>query len=276
MEFKDLENKPRRVNICHLFYTIGIALIIIVFVLLIAPIYVTEEAFNNFSFAATITSIVLAVVSIVYSIQSGLSSKNSEAGLREIENRIHIEVERIGHLDNIIKDYIKEQTDPIKQQVGEISEGQTNLRYQFEEKMSMLLYTKNKSEQSDGSFNYKSTSLIGIFAIYLCAKIKETGKIANIDLLEQIGVGSKSYCYGFLIALSSSLPEKIWIEINKGGIIKVVQFDDNFWKSTSDIIQIALEIASDNKEFSEFVKEKFSSVDSIFEENDANNANENK
>ena len=64
----------KQISIHHLYYVILIAGLILLFVILLFPYGVSRYAFDNFSFASTITSIVLAVVSIVYSIQSPLLS----------------------------------------------------------------------------------------------------------------------------------------------------------------------------------------------------------
>ena len=68
------ENTPkkifwtRKVSLWHIVYIVIICLIVNVFLLCIVPGRVNDEAYQNFSFAATIVSIVLAVVSIVYSL----------------------------------------------------------------------------------------------------------------------------------------------------------------------------------------------------------------
>ena len=63
-----------KISKLHLYYILAICSLIIISILLQIRYPVSEVAFENFSFASTITSIVLAVVSIVYSIQSGNAS----------------------------------------------------------------------------------------------------------------------------------------------------------------------------------------------------------
>ena len=65
-----------------------------VMVLLIMPGRVSDDAYQNFSFAATITSIVLAVVSIIYSLQSGLSSVGQLNAISDIEGKISQEIKK--------------------------------------------------------------------------------------------------------------------------------------------------------------------------------------
>lgn len=71
--------------------------------LLIIPGRINDDAYQNFSFAATITSIVLALVSIVYSLQSGLSSVGQLHSVIEIESQISNEIKKFSGIDEKIR-----------------------------------------------------------------------------------------------------------------------------------------------------------------------------
>lgn len=80
----------KTVNRLHLIYGYAIAILVIIAIIICWVLsckgYVSENAFQNFSFAASIVSIVLALVSIVYTIYSGGNVTNSvgvSSGSRE-------------------------------------------------------------------------------------------------------------------------------------------------------------------------------------------------
>lgn len=77
-----------KISKLHLYYILAICSLIIISILLQIRYPVSEVAFENFSFASTITSIVLAVVSIVYSIQSGNASNIQLNNVRDIDAEI--------------------------------------------------------------------------------------------------------------------------------------------------------------------------------------------
>lgn len=118
----------RKVSIWHIIYLVIICLIINIFLLCIVPGRINEEAYHNFSFAATITSIVLAVVSIVYSLQSGLSSQSQLNGIKNIEERIGSELTRFSTLESSIKDAVKEGITPLEASMGNIQQRQDDLQ----------------------------------------------------------------------------------------------------------------------------------------------------
>lgn len=75
-----------KVPVWHVAYIVLICILIVLFVLLIALGRINDDAYHNFSFAATITSFVLVVVSIVYSIQSGISSLGHMSRIGILQN----------------------------------------------------------------------------------------------------------------------------------------------------------------------------------------------
>lgn len=85
----DSKNKSfcrKKVSILRLIYVSIIFAIVQVFLLVICPGKISSYAFENFSFASTLISIVLAVVSIVYTLQSGLSSFGQLNSIKTLRN----------------------------------------------------------------------------------------------------------------------------------------------------------------------------------------------
>ena len=110
MDSKEHNSGAMKVNIHHLYYVLLIAVLIIVVLILHIPFGISRYAFDNFSFASTITSIVLAVVSIVYSIQSGNSSSDQLNGVRDIERNITKQLNNFSELE----DKLHKKVDEIK------------------------------------------------------------------------------------------------------------------------------------------------------------------
>lgn len=116
MDSKEHNSGAMKVNIHHLYYVLLIAVLIIVVLILHIPFGISRYAFDNFSFASTITSIVLAVVSIVYSIQSGNSSSDQLNGVRDIERNITKQLNNFSELE----DKLHKKVDEIKSGVATV------------------------------------------------------------------------------------------------------------------------------------------------------------
>ena len=98
----------KKVSVWHIIYIVLICTIFCLVVILILPGRICEEAYTNFSFAATITSIVLAVVSIVYSLQSGLSSVGQLNSIKDVEVSIKNELQKFSDIEGAIN-FVKEK-----------------------------------------------------------------------------------------------------------------------------------------------------------------------
>ena len=92
----------------HIIYGAIILAILAIFLLLIAPGRINESAFSHFSFASTLISIVLAVVSIVYSLQSGLSNNSYKSRMDEIQNSIQERMKNLQEVEISLKNLVEE------------------------------------------------------------------------------------------------------------------------------------------------------------------------
>ena len=114
-----MDNENKGLNpIVHLIYGTIILVIIGVFILLVAPGRINENAFSHFSFASTLISIVLAVVSIVYSLQSGLSNNTYKTRMDEIQRNIAERISEFQKIENSLKGLVDQHRENLKGNVG--------------------------------------------------------------------------------------------------------------------------------------------------------------
>ena len=103
----------KTVNRLHIVYCIVICLLVVGMVILCwiltSKNAISEHAFDNFAFAATIVSIVLALVSIIYTIHSGAGVTNSIGILKNVEDNISGQLETLQGVEQVIKDSICEE-----------------------------------------------------------------------------------------------------------------------------------------------------------------------
>ena len=92
----------------HIIYSAIILVILAIFLILVAPVHISEDAFSHFSFASTLISIVLAVVSIVYSLQSGLSNNSYKTRMDEIQNNIQERMKNLQEVEISLKNLVDE------------------------------------------------------------------------------------------------------------------------------------------------------------------------
>lgn len=178
------ENKEKKVSIVHLIYLSIIFVIIILTMIFAQQSFVCEVVFNNFSFAATITSIVLAVVSIMYSLQSGSNAISNVGTIKNIEGKI---LEQLGEFRNL------------REEIGNSLERQTcNIGQTIKESVE--------------SINLKTESLFvdcdpetwEIILLYYCKRAKEySKKEIDVEVLTSLGL-NRFYLNGYLYALKKA------------------------------------------------------------------------
>lgn len=201
----------RKVSIWHIIYLIVIALIIQIFLLCIVPGKINDDAYQNFSFAATITSIVLAVVSIVYSLQSGLSSIGQLNSIKEIESRIGNELTKFSTIEATITKAVKEGISPLEASMGNFQRSQDDIqKSQEEQKSNRDSVIESISENKpDNISNTDDTSVKGLalphifyVILYTCLKSKIKGKDIPFHILRRFFGVRVNYCEGVIRSIS--------------------------------------------------------------------------
>lgn len=226
--------KERKINRLHLIYGFVILAILGVCLLVIVPGCINPDAFDNFCFASTIVSIVLAVVSIVYSFRTKNNASDNMAGIREIERGIDDKLRRfdelekhiISELDNSLQSGIN----PLHQDVSSLHDDQVGLRESIEEikeemrQQSIVAKESNSDKKDKIATRFNFNSFLGNIALYLaCLSYKSHKSIdlARINVkLEQ----RKDYLYGYLIALVVAFPDSIKAKSDSGKTIVGSEF----------------------------------------------------
>lgn len=221
----------RKVSIWHIIYLVIICLIINIFLLCIVPGRINDDAYHNFSFAATITSIVLAVVSIVYSLQSGLSSQSQLNGIKDIEERIGTELTRFTNLESSIKNAVKEGITPLEASMGNIQQRQDDLQKSqddfsknWKEFMQVVKQTEPPTEATSEEQSVLS-DIPQIFSVilYTCVSSKNTGKDIPYHVLARFFGKRSFYCEGVINGLSVFSPEYLKIKVGSKPNRQVVE-----------------------------------------------------
>ena len=209
-------------SLWHIVYIVLICIIVNIFLICILPGRINEEAYQNFSFAATIVSIVLAVVSIVYSLQSGLSSIGQLNSIKDIEAKIGTELTRFSGLESSIKSALNESINPLQASMGEVQRKQDDIQKAQDElfKNWRELSQSVSNPITDGYQNDDASELAGkevsqllcvIFYVCLCSK--ETGKDLPYHILGKF-FGSRSYyCEGVINGLSVIKPDLLKVKV---------------------------------------------------------------
>ena len=215
----------RKISIWHFVYIILFCIFFSIVTLLIMPGRINDDAYQNFSFAATITSIVLALVSIVYSLQSGLSSVGQSHSVIEIESQISNEIKKFSGIDEKIRNALV----PISSQVGSIQKAQDTIRQAQDDIHNELLKISSLEIPKDGGGN---TTLEGPAILYILLYAAVLSKTKAMDMpyhlfAKYVGPQSK-YCEGILDGMAVLQPDKIKIEQgSRPARKKVTVFDEN-------------------------------------------------
>lgn len=227
-----INGESKKISIHHLYYVLLIAILIVIGLVLVIPNGVSRYAFDNFSFASTITSIVLAVVSIVYSIQSGNSSSDQLNGVRNIERNITEQLSNFSDLE----DKLHKKVDEIKLGMTTVKEGQADIKETFGHFLEQGGFASpaNSTNKVD---NFTYNSLFGNILLYSCALSYETKRPLPGEILGKM-MDNFTYCYGYLIALSVFESTKIAVDNSKNCPLmsKVSLYDDNFFGTKEQLL----------------------------------------
>lgn len=204
--------ESKKISIHHLYYVLIIGLLIIIGLILIVPSRVSDTAFDNFSFASTITSIVLAVVSIVYSIQSGNISNIQLDSVRGIDTEIKKQLEGFSHIEDNISKLVNGRMASLQDDVKKLSDGQIEI--------SSRILSLGKNPVSNGiansqTANLEKNSAFGDVLLYACSLSFKKKKALPTHVFEE-NLNDFNYWYGYFIALTVTLPNDIRVEYCEG------------------------------------------------------------
>jgi hypothetical protein len=182
----------------HFLYIIGI-LVAIIICLIVSTFGNNTELVGYVSFASTIASIFLAVISIIYAFYS-----NSQLS------------QTLGQVESASKN-IEKVSDSLSLTTKELDKKTENIPHsiqQLDNKMNYLLENNfsntNKyngaevipSEQIDHFFEY--SSMMGLLALYaVCLSYKTNKRFYIEDLAKKTSILVPEYSFGFLVACSS-------------------------------------------------------------------------
>lgn len=226
----------RKVSIWHIMYITLVFIVLGICLLCIIPGRINDDAYHNFSFAATITSIVLAVVSIVYSIQSGLSSVGRMSNISEIESNINKEIARFSTLEASIKEGVKDVLTPIQASMGDIQQRQNDIQKaqddmarNFSEMMSVNSEAIKTAKVKGKKESFPQNNIPQIFAVILltCLYSHKTGKDIPYHILGRYFGVRSYYCEGVINSLF--VFDKDSMQIGEGSKLnrqKVLVFDE--------------------------------------------------
>lgn len=229
----------KKVSVWHIIYIVLICTIFCLVVILILPGRICEEAYTNFSFAATITSIVLAVVSIVYSLQSGLSSVGQLNSIKDVEVSIKNELQKFSDIEGAIKKVI----DPIETSMGEIKRTTTDIKNQTGEiskKMSEeVLWGKQQGEmisegrESNSAENANWPSMFYLI-FYMCQQSCKKKIILPYSIF--VSYFKKEYwfyCLGVIKGIAIFKPEALEIEVESNRELKILKYNESEFEDES-------------------------------------------
>ncbi len=240
MDDKMME-KERYITRLHLVYGFIILAILGVFLLLVAPGKVNENAFDNFCFAATIVSIVLAVVSIVYSFRTKNNASDNMAGIREIERGIDDKLCKFDELEkHIIEEFSNLQSrgiNPLQKDVSSLHDDQVGIREGLEQlKAAMKQQAVPKGEKDvakdqNTKESIKGNSFLGNLILYIALQSFKTNKAIKLSEMNSKLFQQRGYMYGYLIALCVFFPNRISIvyDKSKNGLGEIKMFDESFF-----------------------------------------------
>ena len=211
----------KTINYLHLVYIIIIFVIILLAIWLVAPYVVCEESLVKFEFAATITSIVLAVVSIIFSISSSQGISQNLGSMRDASDKI-------GNVGDKLETIRTNLTDDILH-LSTIEQSMQDILHEVHDTKDMVQELGknnfNKDVKATEQFVFAQTSIVGKCIIYACRLSFEQSKPFPASL-----IGHPAYVHGYITALETCAPSHFRASGKADGNISVSRFDDSFFE----------------------------------------------
>lgn len=232
---EELLKKDKKILKLHLIYWAVIFALLSVFLLCIAPGKVNESAFENFSFTSSIVSIVLAVVSIVFSFKTKSTTSDNIAGIREIERSIDSKLQKFDSLKTEIVEEVKGITRPIEDDVNSIRQGQVETSNKMQELFEKMAQRSAGTNETNGQL-LSSASFFGNVMMYVLCKAKQSGKVIDMNKMGLDFNDNYDYFWGFWVALTALKGRPFDYE-DKKRIITVTKYDESqlgdmsYWES---------------------------------------------
>lgn len=164
-------------------------------------------------------------MSIIYSIQSGLSNVSQLNTISEIESKISSEIKKFSDIDKKIRDAFV----PIASQVGDIKQSQDNLHTE------MLRMSKVEITQNDKDIKIEGPVILFV-VLYAAAKSFETKMdIPYHKFSEYVGIQSR-YCEGLLDSIAIFHSDKLKIiRGSRSTRKKVVEYNEQTFGSAEEL-----------------------------------------
>lgn len=225
----------RKISVWHIIYLVIITVTVNVFLFAICPGKVNNDAMNNVSFASAIVSIVLALVSIIYTLQSGFSSSNRLEGIKTIENNIQEELKNFQSL----RDTISNSIDPIKKTVGDIQKTAGDLQKAQDDMKKNIdgLFDSVEIQVSDKNGEDKKKELnlnhIMVVSLYAAAKSYETKMDIPFHIFANYVGAQAHYSEGLLDGLAVLSDDIKIVQGSTATRKKVIEYNSSSY-GTSD------------------------------------------
>lgn len=227
----------KKISIWHVIYLILLTVVVNVFLLAICPGRVSEAAMDNISFASAIVSIVLALVSIVYSLQSGFSSSSQLDSIKNIEGNIHAELKNFQKL----RDTIFEMINPIESVVGnlqkstgDIQKAQDSINKNVDglNKTVSLTVLDSKGENKEKNITLTHTMVVSLYA---AIRSKETGMDLPFHVFANF-IGGRSYYVEGMLEILNALGDGITMTVGSSSTRKkIIDFDQNKFGTKAEL-----------------------------------------
>lgn len=236
----------------HLVYVVIICGIILVCTLCVIPRCVSDSAFQNFSFASAIVSIVLAVVSIVYSLWSGQKSNDQYVGMAHIESKID---EQLKGFERIEETFIN-KLNPINNQIEQIKEDQTKTRKAVDEMSDRITKGGTDIHNEESKYNIEASPAYADITLYLFVLAYTNRKKIPVKFADSI---TDKYWAGFMVAFACSMGDKLNYTNDENGV-SITVFDTNYFGNKQNIKSRLLEKSPGQKS-------KIEQIDVFFNDN---------
>lgn len=201
---------------------------------LVSPYIVCEESLMKFEFAATITSIVLAVISIIFTLSSGNGISQNLGSMRDASEKIGNVGDKLETIQTSLQTEITHLTN-LEQKMQALHD-KTDRTNQLINEMGQ---NKNITSTSgnEGKFDYENSSVSGLIIIYACSLAYKNGKAFPAEY-----IGNPFYTHGYITALEISSSKHFRAFVYPNGAIQVSVFDGEYFGKATDVDYISAQM----------------------------------
>lgn len=246
----------------HFNYIVGILLAIIILQITV-KFGADTNLVNYISFALTLTSLILALVSIIYSFYSNSSFSENISTLNSASNKMSEASSKLTEITNALNAKLDDIPTLIKNIESKIDTTHDYLKTSYSTTQKPVSSEDQRVNFATSLVEYflANNSIHGLFLLYAMTISQSLEKPFNLkDICEQVDLFEEGYSYGFIIACASF---GLFNKKEENGYLIISNMYNTILQDIKSKVEIIADTDSKDKQ-NDFLKEQLRKIEAYY------------